>query len=356
MAKKYRARNKGNSPFHNQDRDNMKTLLKSLKWLAIAIVVLLLGFVIFVYSKADRVYEAPYPEIAASQDSALIARGKYLVYGPAHCAHCHAPISEASRVESGEEVPLSGGFDFVIPIGTIYAPNITPDKKTGIGSFTDRELARSMRYGVKRNGQALVDFMPFYDLSDRDLTAIISYLRSTPPVTNERPEHEWNFLGKAIRALGAIKPMGDGVVPPSPKADSTAQYGRYLAESVAGCKGCHTKRDMMTGGWIGPEYAGQMAMEVGDGQGHIVRGKHIVTPNLTPDPETGRISNWTQEMFIQRFRKGRLIPGSLMPWGPFSRMTDLELAAMYKYFSTLDPVRAEESIPLGIQDGDPPTD
>lgn len=165
----------------------MRKFLQTPKWVTAALAVLIVGFVLFVFARADRTYDAPYPDIAASDDSALVARGKHLFYGPAHCAGCHAPRSEVARLEMGEEVSPSGGEDFDIPLGMIYAPNITPDVETGIGSYTDQELARTMRFGVKRNGQALVDFMPFYDMSDRDLTAIISYLRSIPAVRNERP-------------------------------------------------------------------------------------------------------------------------------------------------------------------------
>jgi len=201
--------------------------------------------------------------------------------------------------------------------------------------------------------KALMDFMPFYDMSDRDQTALISFLRSLPPVRNERPDHEWNFLGNMVRALGMIKPMGDEVVPPAPPVDSTVAYGHYLAESVANGRGCHTKRDMMTGGWIGTDYAGEMAMDVIDEQGEVIKDKHIITPNLTPDAETGRITNWTKEMFIQRFRQGRTIEGSVMPWGQFKKMTDLELTALYKFFQSLPPVSAEKPIPVGVQDGPP---
>ena len=96
---------------------------------------------------------SPDPEITVSKDSTLIARGKYLVYGPAHCAYCHAPASEFTRVEAGEEVSLSGGNIFRLPVGDVYVPNITSDKTTGIGSFTDGELARTLRYGVKKTGR-----------------------------------------------------------------------------------------------------------------------------------------------------------------------------------------------------------
>lgn len=330
----------------------MKALLATLKWVGLGLLILIVLFVIFVFARANRTYEAPYPAITASQDSAVIARGAYIVNGAGHCADCHFAVSELARVGRGEQVPLSGGFSFPSPIGTIYAPNITSDKETGIGDYTDGEIARTLRYGVKKNGHALIDFMSLYDASDEDITAVISYLRTLPPVKTLRKENEWNFMGNAIRAAGLIKPMGDGDVPPAPPVDSTAAYGRYLASSIANCVGCHTNFDMMTGEKIGVDFAGQMPMEVFDAQGAIVAGKHVVTPNLTPDPETGRMANWTQDMFITRFRAGRVIEGTPMPWGSFSRMSDLELTALYKFFNSLEPVNAPA--PVGVQEGDPP--
>ncbi len=329
----------------------MKKFMKVLKWLGTGILILVIGFVVFVYARANPKFDAPYPEIMASLDSSIIARGEYLMYGPAHCVDCHAPVSEFPRVRMGEKVPLSGGFDFVIPPGIVHAPNITPDRETGIGAYSDGEIARALRYGVKRDGSPLVDFMPFYDLSDRDLTAIVSYLRSAPPVKNKRPANEWNFLGKAVHAFGMIKPMGDGVIPETPERDSTAAYGKYLAESVANCRGCHTGRDMMTGAYVGIEYAGNQPFEVMDEKGTIVKGKHLVTPNLTPDKETGRIALWPKEVFIARMRAGAAIPGTPMPWGPYKTMTDGDLIAIYKYLHSLEPVH--QPTPVGIQEGDP---
>ena len=329
----------------------MKKFLKVLKWIVLIVVILIGVFIAYALLRSQETFDAPYPEITASTDSTLIARGKYLVYGPAHCAYCHAPASEFKRVEAGEVVPLSGGNIFALPVGNIYVPNITSDKATGIGSFTDGELARTMRYGVKRNGHALLDFMPFYDLSDQDLTAIISYLRTEPAVNNPVPQNEWNFLGKIVQALGMIKPSGDGNVPASPEPDSTIEYGKYLANSVANCRGCHTKRDLMTGGYVGTDYAGQMSFEVLDENGKIIPGKHFVSPNLTPNQLTGRMYHWTQDVFIRRFQAGRVIEGSAMPWGAFSRMNEQDFAAIYKFLRTLKPVRSQT--PTGVQEGDP---
>lgn len=329
----------------------MKKFLKVLKWFGITIVSIIVLFIVYALIRPESTFDAPYPEIAASNDSTLIARGKYLVYGPAHCAYCHAPSNEFQRVEVGEIVPLSGGNIFVLPVGKIYVPNITSDKETGIGSFTDGEIARTLRYGVKRNGHALLDFMPFYDISNQDLTAIISYLRNEPAVSHSVPQNDWNFMGKIVHAFGMIKPSGDGIVPPSPAPDSTAEYGKYLAGSVANCRGCHTKRDLMTGGYIGTDYAGQMTFEVLDENGRTIPGKHFVSPNLTPDKETGRIAYWTQDAFVKRFQAGRVIAGSPMPWGAFSRLNEQDLAALYKYLKTLKPVNSQT--PSGVREGDP---
>jgi mono/diheme cytochrome c family protein len=323
---------------------------KIILGLLLLVAVVAIGFVTMVYTRYERTFEAPYPKISASTDSAVIARGRYLALGTAHCANCHSPMSDFAKVDRGEETSLSGGFNFELPIGKVFAPNITSDEETGIGKLRDDEIARSMRYGVRHDGKAMLDFMPFYDLSDSDLTAVISFLRTQAPVKNQRPQHEWNFLGKAVLAF-LIKPMGDGEVPEAPAIDSTAAYGKYLAASVANCRGCHTNRDMMTGAFIGPEYAGGTQFEVVDENGKIISGKHLVTPNLTIDPETGRISGWSKKDFIDRFRKGRLIAGSPMPWGPFSRMTDLELTAIYKFLTSVEPVK--NVVPLGIQEGDP---
>ena len=196
-------------------------------------MVLIGGLAITVMARQNVKYEAPYPDIIASTDSAVIARGKHLVFSSAHCIDCHNKQNSDSLINLGQEVPLSGGVAFELPVGTIYSKNITPDKETGIGRYSDGEIARALRYGVHPNGTAVFDFMPFHNTSDEDLTAIISYLRAQKPVKNKVPGHELNAIGKAVNAF-MVKPVGPtGEVPKSVVPDTTAVYGKYLVLSVA---------------------------------------------------------------------------------------------------------------------------
>jgi mono/diheme cytochrome c family protein len=312
----------------------MKRFLTILKWTGIILGSILLIFVLIVLFLQNRQFDAPYPNITAVTDSAVIARGKYLAYGPAHCSGCHTPAENQARLDNGEELPLIGGGDFALPIGHIYSSNLTPDKETGIGSLTDQQIARALRYGVGHDGRALFDFMPFHNLSDEDLRAVISFIRSQPPVKHKVPDRNLTFIGKAVKAF-LIKPVGpDQPIQASVPADTTAAYGKYLVNNVANCKGCHTDRNLFTGAFTGPELAGGLKFD-----SDTEPGSYTVTPNLTPDAATGRITNWSVEQFTQRMRQGRIVPISHMPWAQFQHMTDSDLKAIYNYLHSVKPVK-----------------
>lgn len=313
----------------------MKRIKKILKWTVIVILTLVLVFVTLVFALHNKKFDAPYlANIHASKDSAVIARGKYLAYGPAHCSGCHTPAEDQERINKGEELPLKGGLEFVMPIGKIYSRNITPDEETGIGRIPDSVIARSLRYGVRHDGKPILDLMPFHNMSDEDLIAVISFIRSQPPVKNEVPANDFNFLGKAVHAF-LIKPVGpDGEVLKSVKPDTTAEYGKYLTYYVTNCRGCHTNRSLMTGAYTGPYFAGGLKLESA-----TEKGTYCVTPNLTPDKETGRITGWTAEQFIARFRLKKIIPISDMPWDQFRNMSDDDLKAIFYYLQSLAPIK-----------------
>jgi mono/diheme cytochrome c family protein len=307
----------------------MRRFKKILKWTGFILLFLILGITLTVMGRQNIKYDRPYPTITASTDTAIILRGKHLVFGAAHCADCHSKANADSLLKLGQDVPLTGGMVFDLPVGKLYSKNITPDKETGIGKYTDAEIARALRYGVHPDGTVVFDFMPFHNTTDEDMTAIISFLRTQKPIQNKVPDHSLNVLGKAVKAF-MIKPVGpDGEVAKQMSRDSSAAYGKYLANNVANCNGCHTVRDL-SGTFTGEPFAG----------GNEIEG--FITPNITPD-SSSRIFGWSQKNFIDRFRMGKVISKSPMPWQSFGRMTDEELKAIYSYLKTVKPVKANET-------------
>ncbi len=293
-----------------------------------------LALLVYVQLRWDRTFDAPYPGIHASTDPQVIARGKYLAYGPAHCAYCHTRADQMERIDAGETPPLSGGYEFRLPLGTIRSPNLTPDPETGIGRRTDPELARTIRHGVKADGRALLPFMEFGDLSDEDLRAVISFLRSQPGVRHRVPPYEYNLVGRAVLAT-MVKPHGPTGTPPAraPAEGPSVERGDYLVNRVASCAGCHSNR-AMDGSYPGPRLAGGNPMPMESRPGWA-----LVPPNLTPDPATGHITRWTEDQFVARFRAGKTYRDSHMPWGPFGRMSDADLRSIYRYLRSVRPVR-----------------
>jgi mono/diheme cytochrome c family protein len=292
---------------------------KFLRRLGSGVAVVLVLAVVTVALRQNRTFDAPYPDIHASADPAVIERGRYLVTGPAFCTACHG------------EIDLAGGPAFRLPIGTIYAPNITPDKATGIGEYSDPEIARVLRYGVRPSGRVTMPFMPFTDICDDDLTAIVSYLRSRPPIGHPVPASDYNVLGRAAKAFvleprGPTKPIRARVA-----RGPTVEYGEYLASAVANCGGCHTKTSKRTGAPEGVAFAGGSTLE-----SRTSPGTKFVTPNLTPDPTSGRIYAWSEDVFVARF-KNAVPTASPMPWNELKNLSEDDLRAVYRYLFSLPP-------------------
>ena len=170
------------------------------------------------------------------------------------------------------------------PLGALYTKNLTPDPDTGIGRFTDPQIARMLRWSVRPNGRAALQMlMPFGDMSDADLTAIISYLRSQPPVRNVVPENELTLIGKVVKSLSPVFKPRQAVHPrtDSPAELVTRERGEYVARSVANCGGCHTKHDPMSFATVGPEFAGGTEMEP-EARPGVDKAVWVRTPHLTP--------------------------------------------------------------------------
>lgn len=246
------------------------------------------------------------------------------------------PHDKVIAVDGGEVIPYSGGWELTLSgFGTLRTPNLTPHLETGIGQFSDAEIARAVRYGIGRDGRTLFPIMGNQGMSDEDLTAIISYLRSQTPVEHRVEPVEYKFMAKALFAFGLIKPEGPKETPPKAVAiDSTVAYGEYLAYHVGNCRACHTQMNLKNGQFIGADFAGKTFFEPDE----FSKGYAFVSPNLTPDLATGIIASWTEDDFVNRFKTGRVHSGSPMPWGALSTMNDVELKALYRYFQSLQPV------------------
>lgn len=282
-------------------------------------------------------YEVPLPNIKATDDAEVIARGEYLFHGAAHCSACHNTKETYVDMKAGEKpLPVGGGVWKMGPLGTLRAPNLTPDPETGIGRYSDEQLARVLRDGIAPDG-TLSGFMRMAAprLAEDDIRAVISYMRSLPPTKNEVEKSE--LSGLAHMAFGGIAPKRPWPEKSAPPIGATVERGRYLAEGAAACIGCHSGLDMGAAEVIpGTEFAGSgepMEGELEDDP------NEYRAPNLTPDPETGIAGKWTEEQFLARMKAGRVHRGSPMPWNHFASMQDDDIKAIWLFLQTVPPVK-----------------
>ena len=260
---------------------------------------------------------APYTQSAETD----LERGAYLVRSVAACGNCHSPLGPDGPVAEQE---LSGRFVIKMPEFEAWAPNITP---AAIGNWTDAEIARAIREGIRPDGTLIGPPMPialYRDISDRDIAAIAAYLRSVPAVENTVPRSTYNIplppsYGPPVANVAAV-PEGE-----------TVEYGAYLAGPVAHCIECHT-----------PMVAGHFDFEhqLGAG-GRAFEGPWgiSVAANLTPHPDG--LARWTDDEVISMIRTGKRPDGSPMSppmgFGFYAGMTDRDARAIVAYLRTLPP-------------------
>jgi mono/diheme cytochrome c family protein len=290
------------------------------KWLGIVLIgivvlalvaaggLLLYGNLQFKPTQADR----PLYPITADTSPEGIARGEYLLSAVMAC-------TEACHSEGG--TPYAGAVENVNegPISAVFAvPNLTPHEGTGLGSWSDAEIARAIREGYDKNGVklAIMPSLQYSVLSDADVAAIVGYLRGLEPVENEIPPLEMNAVGKVFLALGMIGPVAEVAPIETPRQapePGSVQYGEYLA-SLGVCRDCH-----------GPNLSGM------PGQFGM-----LTAANLTPG---GPLASWSEADFIQLMRTGSRPTGSQvaedMPWKYYRGMTDEDLGALFSYLQSL---------------------
>jgi len=253
-----------------------------LKWIGILfsglltlISAALLMLALIGFYKLNERFDNPVQEVKVAGTPDQITRGEKLAN---ICVSCHTP---------GNQMPLSGSnfaakFDFP-PLGTIYAPNLTPSGN--IADWTDGEVIRAIREGIDKNGHSLL-VMPsnnFRNMSDEDIQALVAYLRSQTATGEPTPNTRFNVLGAIFMILSdfrtAQQPVSHVAAPPV----DTPEYGQYLVD-IIGCRDCH---------------GSQLAGKVENGQ-----------PGPPPGPNlTQIVPQWTETDFMTFFNTGTLPSG-----------------------------------------------
>ena len=258
----------------------------------------------------------------------LLQRGTYLVRGIVACGNCHS-----TRDKDGDFVPgreLAGGFLLESKPFTAFASNITPDKATGIGTWTDAQLITAIRDGKRPDGSLIGPPMPFElyrHISDRDVKAIVAYLRSVKPIENKVPRSVYR-----IKLPPAYGPKVTRV--PEPDRSDKLAYGAYLAGPAGHCMECHTP--MIGGG------RRDYAKRLGAG-GFVLDGPwgQSVSSNITPHNKTG-IGAWSDAQIKRAITKGVRADGGLlgppMAYSFYATIKDRDLDAIVAYLRSLKPV------------------
>jgi mono/diheme cytochrome c family protein len=256
---------------------------------------------------------------------APVERGKYLVNTIMTCQNCHTPKGE--RGAPVFEKDLSGGLEFDEPPFKVTAPNITQDKATGIGGWTDAQIRTAMRTGKRPNEVQLAEVMPtsFYGIvTERDMDAIIAYLKTVKPVSNKVPDPIYKIALPHHLFPGGEKPFTEADM------SDKVKKGFYLV-TIGHCMECHTP----FGAQGGPDFAGSL------GKG----GREFPGPwgvshsrNITSHKEKG-IGAWTDEEIKRAITKGMRKDGTPlkppMGFGFYANMTDADLDAVVAYLRTV---------------------
>lgn len=219
---------------------------RSRIWLTVLLAVVVLVAVAFALvwrPELDPVSETN----DTPRDKEQIARG-YALAELGNCASCHT-------AEGG--APYAGGRPVPTPFGAIHAVNITPDRETGIGTWSDAAFTRAMREGVNREGAHLYPAFPythFTHMNDADIAALHAYLRTIPAVENTAPENglDFPFNIRALMAGWNLLFLDRGPLAPVEGQSDSWNEGRYLVEGVTHCGACHTPRNA-----VGAEKSGQ---------------------------------------------------------------------------------------------------
>jgi mono/diheme cytochrome c family protein len=267
--------------------------------------------------------------------ASLVERGAYLAKA-ADCMACHT-------TQGGK--PYAGGLGFKLPFGTLYSTNITPDKDTGIGDYSDQDFLNAIHRGVRRDGARLYPAMPFVSytyMTDADAMAIKAYLFSLPPVHAAAPDNTLGFPFNQRWAMNFWSAVFNSDTRFEPDTSQSPEWNRgaYLAEALAHCGECHTPRNLAFALDNRQKFAGA-----------VTAGWRAF--NISSDKATG-IGSWRDDDLISYLSTGHAA-GHGTAAGPmgeavdrsFSQLTPEDVRAIVAYLRTV-PATASPDLPAPL--------
>ena len=254
----------------------------------------------------------------------LVARGHYLTVA-GDCDSCHTARNGAS---------FAGGHVVPTPFGAITAPNLTPDRETGLGGWTAEDFYRAMHSGKGHDGTSLYPAFPFTSytkVTRADTDAIFAYLKTLPPVklAHTEPALRWPYSMRSLMASWRLLYFDEGEYAPDSKQSAAWNRGAYLVQGLGHCNECHAPRNTFGAMVTDPFLAGG-----------LVPVQNWYAPDLSMGPHGG-LSGWTEADVVSLLKTGRSRKGTA--FGPMAdvvirstqHLDDADLAAMATYLKSL---------------------
>ncbi len=271
-----------------------------------------------------------------------ITRGRYM-FNLSGCVHCHT--TEAAK-------PLAGGYQLKTNFGTFFSPNISPDKKTGIGNWSKGQFLNALRNGISPSGQYYYPAFPYTSYSkmtDQDIFAIRAYMMTFKPIVQANKAHQVGFPYNNRKILFFWRLVNfpkvadlteesfrttKGAFKPLPNHDEIWNRGAYLVEGAFHCAQCHSPRNNL-GGFLKNKWM----------SGAPMPGEKKIAPNLTPDKGTG-LGSWSVENWTKFLREGVTEDGDVVGGDMAkivkvgtSKLTEKDLKAVTIYLQSLPSVK-----------------
>ncbi|MBB4844705.1 mono/diheme cytochrome c family protein [Paucibacter oligotrophus] len=278
----------------------------------------------------------PAPAAPAPAPDQALARGAYLAR-VGNCMGCHTQRGGT---------PYAGGRAIATPFGSVFAPNLTPDKNQGLGSWSADDFWRALHNGRSRDGRLLSPAFPYNNyslLSRADADALYAYLRTLPASEQPNRAHELRFPYNTQLALAAWRALYFRPAVYRADANQSAQWNRgaYLSQGLAHCNACHAPRNSLGAVASADDFSGGMLDALG-----------WYAPSLH-DPQEGSVAGWSPQALRQWLKSGRnehasaLGPMGEVILGSTQYLSEPDLDAMLLYLQTLPqhPARPSQARP-----------